>query len=397
MFPLQTAAAVGFWSCAGLVVYAYAIYPILIWALSRGMGRAPAPDEVPDDKLPGTSLLIAAHDEEAVIEGTLRAALAIDYPPGKFEVIVASDGSTDSTARIVRQFAEDGVRLLDYEGRRGKAAVLNAAIPESRGEIVLLSDANTHIEPAAARKLARWFRDPTVGAVCGRLVLNDPRTGRNVDSLYWRYETFLKRCEGRLGALLGANGAIYALRKDLYVPIPDDTLVDDFVVPLLAKLRTGCAIVYDPGAIAREETPPDVGSEFHRRARIGAGGFQSIGRLWRLLDPRRGWVAFAFLSHKVLRWLGPFFLIGALVGSFLLRERPLYRACLMAQIGFYLLALLLALAPARIGPLRPLRLTTLFVGMNAALLVGFWRWLSGRQRAAWRRTVRADQAGGVAR
>lgn len=245
--------------------------------------------------------------------------------------------------------------------------------------------------------MARWFGDPEVGAVVGRLVLVDPATGRNADGLYWKYETFLKRCEGRLGALLGANGAIYAIRRSLYEPIPPSTIVDDFVIPLLAKQRTGCGIVYDCEAIAVEESAPGVGDEFHRRARIGAGGYQAIGMLWRLLDPRRGWVAFAFLSHKVLRWLCPFFLIGAFVANLALVGRPLYRGLLVAQVAFYAVAAATALVPARVRFLRPLRLTTMFASMNAALLVGFWRWLRGRQRAAWKRTARVGEAGGVAR
>ena len=229
--------------------------------------------------------------------------------------MIGLDGCSDGTAAIVRRFEDRGVRLLDFEERRGKASVLNAAMNHVEGEIVLMSDANTEIDPQAARRLVRWFQDSRVGAVVGRLILTDPRSGSNADGLYWKYETFLKRCEGRLGALLGANGAIYAIRRELYVPIPPETIIDDFVIPLLAKLRSGCAIVYDCDAVAREETPPDVASEFHRRARIGAGGFQSIGLLWPLLDPRRGWVAFTFLSHKVLRWLCPFFLIGLLASQ----------------------------------------------------------------------------------
>jgi cellulose synthase/poly-beta-1,6-N-acetylglucosamine synthase-like glycosyltransferase len=273
--------------------------------------------------------------------------------------------------------------------------VLNAAIPGLKGEIVMLSDANTTIDAAAARKLARWFRRPEVGAVCGRLLLIDPQTGCNVDSLYWKYENSLKRREGHLGALLGANGAIYAIRKDLYTPIPSETIVDDFVIPLLAKLRTGCTIIYDCEAIAREETPSGVGAEFHRRSRIGAGGFQSIGLLWRLLDPRRGWVALAFFSHKVLRWLGPFFLLGMLASSALLWGRPFYRDALLAQGGFYLLSLLAVFLPTQVQALKPLRLATMFTGMNVALLLGFWRWLLGHQRATWRRTDRIVGAEGV--
>ena len=317
----------------------------------------------------------------------------MDYPREKLEIVIASDGSSDGTPEIVRRFAADGVVLLDYRQRRGKAAVLNAAVPDLKGEVVILSDANTTIERAAARRLVRWFCRPGVGAVCGRLELVDPRTGRNADGLYWKYENFLKRCEARLGALLGANGAIYAIRKRCYVPIPDGTIVDDFVIPLLARLHSGCALIYDSEAVALEETAPGVGAEFHRRCRIGAGGFQSLGLLRGLLDPRRGWIAFAFLSHKLLRWLCPFFLIGALAANLvLLGGPPAYRGTLVAQAAFYLSASASALVPGRSAAMRPLRLATMFVGMNAALLVGFCRWLQGSQGGAWRRTPRLAAA-----
>ena len=391
---MQPVATVIFWACAALVVYAYLVYPVVIWCLSRPHGGRGTPPALDDGALPHASLLIAAYNEEAVIGKRLENALAMDYPSDKIEIVVGSDGSSDGTAWVVRSFADRSVRLLDFPQNRGKATVLNAAVAEATGEIVLMSDANTMIDPAAARKLVRWFRDPAVGAVCGRLVLTDARTGRNVDSLYWQYETFLKRCEGRLGALLGANGAIYAIRKALFVPIPADTIVDDFVIPLLAKQRTGCAIIYDYEAVAREETAPDVGAEFHRRARIGAGGFQSIGMLWRLLDPRRGWVAFAFWSHKVLRWICPFFLTGLLASNAILAGRPFYQVCLLGQFAFYLLAGLAALIPLRLGVLKPLRLATMFVGMNAALLVGFWRWIRGRQKGTWKRTARVEEMAG---
>ena len=236
-----------------------------------------------------------------------------------------------------------------------------------------------------------------MGAVVGRLILTDPQTGRNVDSLYWKYETFLKRCEGRLGALLGANGAIYAIRRELYVPIPSETIIDDFVIPLLAKLRSGCAIVYDSSAVASEETPSLLSSEFHRRARIGAGGFQSIGMLWKLLDPRRGWIAFTFFSHKLLRWLCPFFLIGLLASNAMLWDRSFYRWALAVQLAFYGLSLLVAVAPRGLKLPRAIRLMTMFTSMNAALLVGFVRWLGKRQHAAWRRTTRVAEASGALR
>jgi cellulose synthase/poly-beta-1,6-N-acetylglucosamine synthase-like glycosyltransferase len=395
MSLLSTAVAVSFWVCLAALAFAYAGYPLLVWALARCFGRVVAPPAAADADLPTVSLLIAAHNEEEVIDERLRNALAMDYPADRLEIVVVADGCSDATPEIVRGYAGRGVRLLESGVRRGKATALNTAFPQLAGEVVLLSDANTYTDRGALRHLVRWFRDPDVGVVCGRLVLTDPRGGRNADSLYWKYETFLKRCESRLGALLGSNGAIYAIRRRLFEPIPRQTILDDFVIPLQAKLRTGCAIVYDCEAVAREETPPDVRAEFRRRSRIGAGGFQSIGLLWRLLDPRRGWVAFTFLAHKVLRWLCPFFMLGLLLSNALLGAEPFYRSALAGQVGFYALSLLATLVPGRFRALKPLRLTTMFTSMNAALLLGFWRWLLGGQSGTWERTVRLAGASGV--
>src|SRR6516165_901545 len=231
---LQITMAIVFWAFFGLLFYSYIVFSVLIWLLAKWFGRQNGQPQISSNP-PSISLLIAAYNEEAVIEKRIQNALAMDYPPDKLEIVVASDGSSDATSDIVRNYAGRGVKLLDFSDRRGKAAVLNSAIGELNGAIVLLSDANTLIDPCAAQKLVRWFQDPKVGMVCGRLVLTDSHTGKNTDGLYWQYETFLKQCEGRLGALLGANGAIYAIRKELYSPIPNDTIIDDFVIPLLAK------------------------------------------------------------------------------------------------------------------------------------------------------------------
>jgi cellulose synthase/poly-beta-1,6-N-acetylglucosamine synthase-like glycosyltransferase len=390
-------AVIVFWTCAALIAFVYAAYPILVWFLSRGVEMAEPAEHRSEEIWPALTLLIAAYNEEAVIEERVRNALAMDYPHDRLEIVIGLDGCTDETASIVRRLADRRVRILEYSQRRGKATVLNEAMTEIESPIVLMSDANTEIDPQAARRLVRWFQNPQVGAVVGRLILTDPTSGRNSDGLYWKYETFLKRCEGQLGALLGANGAIYAIRRELYDPIPAETIIDDFVIPLLAKLRSGCAIVYDCDAVAREETAPDVSSEFHRRARIGAGGFQSIALLWRLLDPRRGWVAFTFLSHKVLRWLCPFFLIGLLICNVFLLDRAFFRWALVAQLLFYGTSVLAFFAPGSAKLPKPIRLMTMFTSMNAALLVGFVRWLRKRQKAAWKRTTRAVEAGGALR
>jgi len=385
---MTTAIEIAFWGCVALIAYAYAFYPIAAFTLAKLFGKSPvgyAPS--PDSDLPSVSLLIAAYNEEQVIAQRIENALALDYPADRLEIVIASDGSSDNTARIVRGFSDQRVRLLESLLRRGKATVLNAAFRHLCGEIVVLSDANTFTDTAALRRMVRWFDDPTVGSVCGRLVLTDPATGRNVDSLYWKYETFLKTCEGRLGALLGANGAIYAVRRTNFAGIWSDTIVDDFVIPLVTRLRYGSAIVYDKTAIAYEETPSDFSAEFRRRSRIGAGGFQSIVRLRALLAPRHGWLAFTFFSHKVLRWLCPFLLIGAAMTNLALLHEPFYRLTMAAQLLGYGLSLL-GLATGTRAALKPLRLATMFTAMNAALLVGFWRWASGSQQGIWQRTAR---------
>ena len=376
-----------FWLSAAIMVYAYAGYPVMIFCLGRRRGQPKRPAAAEGD-LPTVSLIIAAHNEAAWIAARLRNALELDYPSEKLEVILASDGSTDGTNQAVRRFGHPRVRLLDFTQRRGKAAALNAAVPLARGELIMFTDANTFWDPAAARALAAWFRDPVIGVVGGKLQLIDSRTGNNVDSLYWRYETFVKQCEARLGVLLGANGAIYALRRSLYQPIPEDTIIDDFVIPLSAYLRTGCRMVYDASATAVEETPAQIRSEFGRRARIGAGGFQSIARLRGLMSLRHGWLAIAYVSHKVLRWFAPFAWIVLAASNVALVAQPMYRTLLMLQLLYAAVALVGGHIRGQQLACRLARAASLFASVNLALLVGCWRWLAGRQRGTWQRTER---------
>lgn len=386
----RDASAIAFWAALGLTAYTYLIYPLLLTLAARGKKRTPPAE---DANLPRLSLLIAAHNEERFIARRIENALAMDYPADRLEVVVASDGSSDRTDELVRNCSDPRVRLLPLNPRRGKAVALNTAIPGLSGEIVALSDANTFYEPGAARKLARWFRDESLGSVVGKLILIDPQGASNVDGAYWKYETFLKTRESRLGALLGANGAIYAIRKGDYVSIPDNTIVDDFVIPLMIALRTGKKVIYDTEAVAREETPETIGSEFRRRSRIGAGGFQAIGLLWPLLNPRRGWISWTFLSHKVLRWAVPFLMILMLATSATLAiagERT-YQAMLGLQVAFYALALGAAFTPAEGKAFRLMRISTMFVAMNLALLAGFWRWARGLKSGTWARTARSGE------
>jgi cellulose synthase/poly-beta-1,6-N-acetylglucosamine synthase-like glycosyltransferase len=387
MTSIETMLAALFWVSGGMVLYAYFAYPAIVFILSRAFGCKPVPPTISDSELPRVALLIAAHNEEAVIEGRIQNALQLEYPRSLLRIVVASDGSDDGTANVVNRY-RGRVTLLDFAIRRGKAATLNDAVGRLDSDIILFSDANTYMERGALKKLAQWFADPSIGVVCGRLELTDPGTGLNVDSVYWRYETFLKRCESRLGALLGANGAIYAMSRSLYHPVADATIVDDFVVPLSARLRSACRMIYDSDAVAFEESAANLPGEFRRRARIGAGDFQAIGMLWRLLDPRAGWIAFTFWSHKIVRWLCPFCLLAAFLTSAALYRHTGYRNLLLAQLCFYAVCFFGSLIPASNLFFKFARLCAMFAGMNLALLIGFVRWLFTKPSGTWIRTAR---------
>lgn len=379
------------WTCIGGVVYAYAGYAVLVWLASR-MYADPAMKAQPTDdrqEWPFVSLIIAAYKEEKVIIPRLLNATLLDYPADRLEILVGVDGSEDCTGELVREFHDSRVRLVQYLVRRGKASVLNDTVPQARGEIIVFSDANTMTKPDSIKQLVRHFADERVGAVCGKLELIDPASGQNVDGIYWKYENFLKGCEGRINGLLGVNGGIYALRKELYEPIPTNAIVDDFLIGMRVHLRSR-KLIYDPSAIALEETPDTIGQEFHRRSRIGAGGFQSLQWLWPLLNPAYGWVAFTFWSHKICRWICPLFMIGALLTNVALIGEPVYQLLLAAQLGFYLIATLGMgwLSGNRLP--RALRLPTMFVSMNTALLVGLWRSLRGIRGGTWKRTERTQ-------
>ncbi|MGC4115364.1 MAG: glycosyltransferase family 2 protein [Myxococcales bacterium] len=337
---------------------------------------------------PKVTLIVPAHDEAEVIAAKLENSLSFDYPEGLLEVVVGSDGSTDGTDEFVTACPDPRVKL-SAAPRGGKVSVLNRCIPAASGEIVVLTDANTMIDKRALRALVRRFLDPEVGAVVGRLKLYNRRRREYEESLYWSYETLLKHWEGSHGAVMGANGGLYAIRRALFERLPEDTVVDDFVLPV-GLLERGYQVVYEPEAVAYEETTEDYAKEFDRRARISAGNFQALQRHAGLLLPWRApFPAYAFFSHKVLRWLAPFLMALALVSNVLLAPRhPLYGALLLGQLSFYALALL-GMSDRLTGKLRRAASAARYlVSMNAALAVGFWRWLRHAQGATWERTAR---------
>ncbi len=378
-----------FWVSIGLIVYSYAIYPLFLFAMVRlqrksdSVASAPSPHE-----LPKISLIIAAYCEEDVILQRVHNALMLDYPADRIEVLIGVDGNLDATGELVDSVEDDRIKLHQFPIRRGKASVLNDCAKIATGDILMFSDANTFWDADAAKRLAMPFVDESVGGVVGRLILTDAATGKNCDGLYWKYENVLKEWEGQIGALLGANGAIYAMRKSLWNPIPAHTIVDDFLIGMRIH-RQRKQLLYDKQAIAREETAPTIHDEFRRRARIGAGGFQSLFWMSKLLSPTYGKVSWAFWSHKVLRWIGPLLMVIAFGANLVLADQPLYLNLLIAQGLFYAIALCGALLPFPGAVGKLVRVFWMFVNMNAALAVGFFRWLSHAQSGTWSRTNRS--------
>ncbi|MFW6119017.1 MAG: glycosyltransferase family 2 protein [Planctomycetota bacterium] len=376
-----------------LPAYSYVGYPVLLfisaalvqtgrdvfYLLRRGERRTRSAHT------PGVSIVMAAYNEEESLGTTLERCLAVDYPPEKLEVIVGSDGSTDGTVRIARQYAERGVRTCDFSERRGKLSVVEDCVERAEGEIVVLTDANTRLQPDSVRKLVRHFDDPEVGAVCGELLLEGEGTGD--EGIYWRYEVALKTLENRLNAVLGANGALYAVRRELFPRLPGHLITDDFVIPMKVRER-GYRVLYDPEAVAVEDPPISAKAEFRRRLRIGAGNWQALRYCAHLLAPWHGWISLAFWSHKVLRWVTPYLLIAAFCANVFLLGSPFWRFVFAGQVGFYLLAASGWLLPKARIPAGPLRTVTYFVLVNAALGAGLFRGLLGLQRAAWQRTAR---------
>jgi len=376
----------------GLVAYCYLIYPLLLAACSRWFCRRQSDPAEPSDpaEWPIVSLIVSAYREEGTIRQWVENALRLDYPAEKLEIIVGCDGREDATGELARSAADARVNVLEFSQRRGKPSVLNDCVAVATGMILAFSDANAFYEPEAIKKMVRHYTQHNVGGVVGELELRDPETGANVDGLYWRYENFLKRHEGRLGALLGANGAIYSVRHDLWRPLAAETIVDDFVVGMNVHLA-GRQLKFEPEAVAHEESAPSMQAEFQRRTRLGAGAFQSLRWLSPLLNPARGTIAWAFWSHKVLRWCAPAFLACGFVTSAILAREPLFAFLLAVQIAFYAVAVVSAVYPIRGRLGRGFRLTAMFCSMNAAIVVGFWRWLRGSQSGAWVRTVRSAE------
>lgn len=360
------------------IFYAYLGYPLLLLVLTAGKSPCFAPS---GSVRPTVSLLIPVYNEEAVIARKLENTLALDYPEERLEIVVASDGSTDRTAELVRPFLSPRIRLLDYPEHRGKMSVINRAAERLSGEIIVFTDASAFFPPEALILLLAGFADPAAGAVSGALVLREEATdgGELTVDLYWRLEKLIRERESRLYSGVGATGAIYALRRELFSPLPEDTILDDMLLPLEA-VRRGRRIRFESRARAYEERYTDIRSEYRRKVRTLAGNYQVFARAPWLF---RSKIAFQLISHKLFRLLVPFALAGLLLSSLL--GPPFLRPVFSLQLVFYGLAAagLLVIRRGR-APGRLLSLPLTFCLLNAAALKAFFVYFFGRRKPAWR-------------
>lgn len=379
---------IAFWTAFAISAYVYFGYPALL-ALVR---RRPAIRDLPDERLPTVTLIIAAHDEEAVIEEKLSNSLALDYPSDRLSIVVASDGSTDRTNAIVQSFSRSGIRLEEITPRGGKTRALNAVVPRAQGEITVLSDANTMFRPDAIRKLVRHFADPHVGCVSGDVrLIGSAEEYADSESTYYRYERFIQQQESALGAIIGADGGMYALRHSFFRHVPDDVVVDDFVISMNVA-REGFAVRYEPEAVAIEQGTLSGQEEFRRKVRVIAGGIQALMR--GVGVPRRSQVRllWCYLSHKLLRWLMPVMLVVMFFASLRLAGDAVFAVLVALQVVFYATALVHQPLLRRGWNLRVTSLPYYFCLVNAAAAFGIVRGFSGRQRSAWSRTRRENSS-----
>jgi cellulose synthase/poly-beta-1,6-N-acetylglucosamine synthase-like glycosyltransferase len=374
-----------FWLVSGVLLYTYIGYPVLIAALAALWPRKIVRTAVS----PRVSLLIAAHNEERFIAAKVKNCLSLEYPCDQLEIVVGSDGSTDATAEMVEACLDDRVRLVRFDVRRGKISLLNDLIPSLAGEIVVLSDARQTYALDAVRELVKNFADPTVGAVGGELHLIDDAhsTVGSGLGLYWLYEKWMRRSESVFQSTVGGTGAIYALRKSLFQPIPADTLLDDVVIPMNV-VRQGFRMVFDSRAVAFDEVSRSGRQEFVRKVRTITGNFQLFARSPWILNPIQNPIWFQTVSHKGMRLIAPLGMLSLLGLNVMLAPGSwFYSSVLGAQLAFYLLAMVGFILERAGRGNRAVSACYVFCLLNATTLVSFYRFVTGSQRAAWERSA----------
>jgi poly-beta-1,6-N-acetyl-D-glucosamine synthase len=370
--------------------HTYILYPVSIYLISffyKDKG-------IIISDYPAVTILISAYNEEKVIRKRLENISDLDYDLDKIEVIIGSDSSTDKTNEILLELKDtySWLKVEIYKIRRGKAAVLNDLIKISENELIVFSDANTHFHPDSLKYLIQEFSNSTIGGVCGRLVLVEPEqnsTKSIEEKKYWDYETFIKKAEGKCGILIGANGGIFAIRKKLFEVIPITKAVTDDLFISISVLKKKYQFVYSENAIAVEEISKTVLQEIKRKIRFSATNYQTLYFFKELLFHRNFLLSYAFWSHKILRWVFPFFMIILLtLNIYLLNLDQLFKTIFIIQVIFYSLAFLGFIFSFFKIRISIFSLPFFFVVSNFAIILGFLKFLTKKHSVIWQTTER---------
>lgn len=380
----------GYWFLICTLFFTYLGYPIALFIITK---LIPSEGSVTSEgkAWPKVSILIAAYNEEKVIKSKIENCLELDYPSALLNIWIASDGSSDGTNEIVKVYANSNpqIHLLEFL-RSGKSEAINNAMLQIKDEIVIFSDANTKYDLNSIKKLIVHFADHKVGCVCGRLIYRNPGEVLSGDgeSFYWRCETALKKLESKIGYIAGANGAIYAIMRSLFEPLPAKTINDDFIVSMRI-VEKGFKSLYEDNALAYEDVAPNMESEFKRHVRDGAGHYMAVVHLLKLLNPLLGVRSFIYWSHRILRWAAPFILVLVFIVNVFLIDNLYYLGYFLIQVMFYTFALF-GLFSERANRKIPffMYIPFYFCNLNAALLYGFIRVISGVQKSTWESTTR---------
>ena len=387
-----------FWAMLLIVFYTYIGYGILLYIIIRlkrfFRGKPREAVLPPDEELPDMTLLICAYNEEDVVAEKMKNTLAIDYPKDKFRIMWVTDGSNDHTNELLKAYPE--VDIVFSPERRGKSAALKHGLRELKTRYVAFTDANTMLNPGAMKEIARQFMDPTVGCVSGEkrvMAKKDGDMAAEGEGLYWRYESTLKRWDSELYSTMGAAGELYAIDPTLVREVPDEALLDDFMMSMYV-VEAGKRIAYAPDAYAQEYGSANIFEESKRKRRIAAGGLQSIWWLRKMLNPmRQPLVTFQYVSHRVLRWsVTPVAMVILLIVNGLLSFMGaglFYDIILILQTLFYAMALIGWLS-SRYGHKNKILYTIYyFVFMNINVFRGMAYLRTHGKSGAWEKAKRS--------
>lgn len=380
---MQKAALVLFVASAWTIIYVYALYPLFL-IVAGNLVRRPKAEPMSDEELPTVSILIPAYNEEKVIAHKIESTLALDYPRNKLELIVVSDCSTDATDTIVQEYLDKGIRFIRNETQKGKIATLSELGSNEKTDVILITDANAIFEPHSLRKLVSRFRDPKVGIVNGNKILErTPTMVGKGEGVYWTYETLLKRAESDVFSNAFITGAMTAIRRELFIPVPSDVEFDH-ILPLHV-VNQGGRVVFEKGACFYEETAPSSEAEYKVRVRNAVRGFTMVLTINHYINPLRHlWFTLHVFSRKVLRWLIGVPAVGLFVATVGLLHLPVFQLVLAGQIVFYAAALA-GYVLDRYGIKRgALALPFYFCLVNYASFVGLCKAVRGQRMSVWR-------------